>query len=156
MDPRIERMQEKHIAAVVALEQACQLSSRGQAGYQKALQDRRSILLVVTHSVACGSPSEVIAIFSALMIVDELQIDNLAVGEGFRRNGLATILLGEALRISTEQGMSTAFLEVRASNFAAINLYERNGFIVAGRRKGYYQNPLDDALTMSLTLCKHT
>jgi len=41
-------------------------------------------------------------------------------------------------------------LEVRASNFAAQNLYSKYGFIQAGIRRGYYTNDKEDALIMSL------
>jgi ribosomal-protein-alanine N-acetyltransferase len=151
---KIERMQEKHIATVVALEQACRLNSRGEAGYQKALQDARSVLLVMTPQLSWRLSSEIIAIFSAQIIVDELQIDNLAVAESHRRKGVATILLAKALEMAKEKGMNSAVLEVRANNFAAINLYEQHGFVIVGRRRNYYQNPSEDALTMTLTLCK--
>jgi ribosomal-protein-alanine N-acetyltransferase len=40
-------------------------------------------------------------------------------------------------------------LEVRASNVAAIALYEKYGFQQAGLRKGYYQNPREDAIIMT-------
>jgi [ribosomal protein S18]-alanine N-acetyltransferase len=152
---KIKRMQEKHIASAVALEQTCQLNSRGEIGYQKALQDARSILLVVTPELPWRSLPEIIAIFSAQIIVNELQIDNLAVAESHRRKGVATILLARALETAKEKGMNNAVLEVRANNFAAISLYERQGFIIVGRRRNYYQNPSEDALTMTLTLCKH-
>jgi [ribosomal protein S18]-alanine N-acetyltransferase len=41
-------------------------------------------------------------------------------------------------------------LEVRASNTAAQNLYEKNGFHQVGVRKNYYQNSnvSEDALVM--------
>ena len=62
----VEQMQEQHVTAVVALEQDCRLSSRGESGYRKAIQDERSLLLV-----GLAEPAEVIALFSALMVVDE-------------------------------------------------------------------------------------
>ena len=37
-------------------------------------------------------------------------------------------------------------LEVRAGNTAAIRLYEKHGFLLAGRRKNYYEKPVEDAL----------
>jgi ribosomal-protein-alanine N-acetyltransferase len=151
---KIERMHEKHIATVVALEKTCRLNSRGKTSYQKALQDERSILLIVRPDLSWGSLPEVIAIFSGQIVVDELQIDNLAVAETHRRKGIATILLAKALEAAREKGMNNAVLEVRANNFAALNLYKQHGFIIVGRRKDYYQNPLEDALTMTLTLCK--
>ena len=43
-------------------------------------------------------------------------------------------------------GDEAATLEVRAGNAAAIRLYEKHGFLLAGRRKKYYENPVEDAL----------
>ena len=39
-------------------------------------------------------------------------------------------------------------LEVRRSNYAAIHLYEREGFQAAGMRRRYYQDNGEDALVM--------
>jgi len=44
--------------------------------------------------------------------------------------------------------MRRATLEVRRSNLAARHLYDRFGFLVAGVRKGYYSNPVEDALVL--------
>jgi ribosomal protein S18 acetylase RimI-like enzyme len=44
-------------------------------------------------------------------------------------------------------------LEVRASNYSAINLYESIGFMKDAIRPNYYSgNPKEDALLMSLGL----
>ena len=40
-------------------------------------------------------------------------------------------------------------LEVRASNMKAQNLYQKYGFAVVGRRKGYYSDDGEDALIMT-------
>jgi ribosomal-protein-alanine N-acetyltransferase len=74
----------------------------------------------------------------------ESEILNLAVDPGERRSGVARALLNEALA-----GAPGAwFLEVRASNAAAIRLYEQAGFERAGRRDGYYREPAEEALVM--------
>ena len=43
-------------------------------------------------------------------------------------------------------------LEVRAGSVGAIALYGGLGFVVVGRRKGYYREPVEDALLMKLEL----
>lgn len=150
MELEIALMRKENIAAVVALERECLLSSRGEDGYLKLLQDDRWLLLVAVQSL------QVTGIFTGLMIVDELQIDNIAVADGWRQKGIATELLTTALGIAQKKQMMSAILEVRASNFPALRLYERQGFTIAGRRKSYYQNPPDDALLMLLNLGKYT
>lgn len=84
----------------------------------------------------------------------EAHILNICVHPDFRRRGIAWQLLHELLDIARIAESATAFLEVRPSNEGAIALYERAGFGVAGRRRGYYPAPFgrEDALVMSRRL----
>jgi ribosomal-protein-alanine N-acetyltransferase len=81
---------------------------------------------------------------------DEAEILNLAVAPESRRRGYATALTQEALRDFLGQGVRRVFLEVRASNRAAIAFYEGLGFRGAGRRAAYYDKPREDAVCMTL------
>ena len=73
-------------------------------------------------------------------------INNIAVDPGFRRSGVGTALLSGLIRAGTEEGLSRLCLEVRASNTAAVSLYEKNGFHRVGARRGYYTAPKEDAV----------
>jgi len=75
---------------------------------------------------------------------DEYEILNLAVDPRARRHGVARQLLQNEL---TEHH-GVWFLEVRESNFEAVQLYESLGFRRIGRRSGYYQNPPEPGLVM--------
>jgi ribosomal-protein-alanine N-acetyltransferase len=81
-------------------------------------------------------------------IFDELHINNLAVLPAWRRRRIATELLRHKLESATAAGARRATLEVRASNTAARQLYERFGFRPAGVRKGYYTSPCEDAVIL--------
>lgn len=81
-------------------------------------------------------------------VMDELHINNLAVLPEFRRQGVASVLLTYVLREGVELGARSATLEVRRSNEPARRLYERFGFSVAGVRREYYTNPVEDALVL--------
>ena len=74
-------------------------------------------------------------------------IMNVAVDPEARRTGVATAL-PEALleRVGDDRARYT--LEVRQSNAAAIELYQRFGFRTAGLRRRYYQDNGEDALIM--------
>ena len=74
---------------------------------------------------------------------DEREILNLAVDPARRRRGMARMLLAAAMGAK-----SAWFLEVRASNTAAIRLYESVGFQPAGLRKDYYYGPSEDCIVM--------
>jgi [ribosomal protein S18]-alanine N-acetyltransferase len=84
------------------------------------------------------------------VIFDELHINTLAVAGAERRKGLATHLLKEVLAEARREGARKATLEVRASNAAALALYQRLGFTVAATRPNYYTNPVEDALILWL------
>ncbi len=82
----------------------------------------------------------------------EWEIENLVVGQPFRRRGLAATLLRRFFDLASRQGGQAVFLEVRASNAAARALYARFGFIESGRRRHYYHSPLEDAVLYRLPL----
>jgi ribosomal-protein-alanine N-acetyltransferase len=83
------------------------------------------------------------------LIVDEMHILNVAVAPAWRRQGLARWLLGFAMRKAAREGASRAFLEVRESNREALSLYEGLGFVRVGARRGYYSEPLEDAVLLA-------
>lgn len=82
------------------------------------------------------------------LICGELQIQNLATSPRYRRRGIAQALLTYVIERSQQLGLQSAWLEVRESNQAAINLYVVCGFELQGRRKGYYQDG-EDALLLA-------
>jgi tRNA threonylcarbamoyladenosine biosynthesis protein TsaB len=80
---------------------------------------------------------------------DEFEILNVAVARSNRRRGIASGLVKAALEWSRTAGARRAYLEVRASNEAAIALYVRHEFCICGRRARYYQHPVEDAMVLS-------
>jgi ribosomal-protein-alanine N-acetyltransferase len=72
---------------------------------------------------------------------------NVAVDLDCQRSGVASALLAE-LYVQVEEENARFTLEVRRSNYAAIYLYEREGFRAAGVRRRYYQDNGEDALVM--------
>lgn len=80
----------------------------------------------------------------------ELHIGNLAVVRGLRRKGIGSILLRTLLRKAEKSGTEIVTLEVRASNSAAIRLYEKFGFAAVAVKRDYYRNEGEDALVMVL------
>ena len=81
--------------------------------------------------------------------VDEGYIDNIAVREEYRRQGVGEALLGAFIRFGTEK-LAFLTLEVRPSNEPAIRFYMKHGFAQVGRRKNFYSAPKEDALLMTL------
>ncbi len=82
------------------------------------------------------------------LVMDEIHINNVAMRPQFRQQGIGTALLQHVLAEARTLGARRATLEVRASNAGARRLYERLGFYVAGTRRNYYSNPVEDALIL--------
>jgi ribosomal-protein-alanine N-acetyltransferase len=62
---------------------------------------------------------------------------------------VATALVAEA--VALEDG--ALFLEVRSSNTAARNLYQKLGFSEIGLRRNYYASPPEDGIVMRFQSC---
>jgi len=83
-------------------------------------------------------------------LAGELELHKIAVESRWQRQGHASRLLEFFIRCGRSWGSERAVLEVRASNDAAIRLYEKYSFRLAGRRPGYYDKPVEDALLYEL------
>ena len=79
------------------------------------------------------------------VVDDDVQILNIAIDIPFQHRGYGKQLLSYFLDQFNED--SSIHLEVRKSNFPAINLYLKFGFHEAGTRKGYYSDG-EDAIIM--------
>lgn len=76
--------------------------------------------------------------------IDHIDILSIAVKPKHRRSGIAKLLFKHLENKNTES--LPYFLEVRASNISAINLYESLNFKNISSRKNYYKDPIEDAL----------
>ena len=82
----------------------------------------------------------------------EAELLNLAVLPAFRRLGMGARLLDQVLQEAARRGALELFLEVRDSNPGALRFYERFGFKLKSRRRGYYSHPPADALVLHRSL----
>jgi len=91
----------------------------------------------------------------AMSGADEMHLLNLTVAPALQRRGHSRTLLDALEGHCRERGLGTLWLEVRASNQRARQLYARRGFREVGVRRGYYPAGAarrEDAIVMSLTL----
>lgn len=150
----IRRMTEHDLLEVVGIEQTCGLSPWGWEAYHAELgKGSAAIMLVAFGSDELSDDGRALAGYIvARVIADELHVNNVAVRPGLRRHGIGTELLRAVLRQGSALGSTMAWLEVRAGNQAAQKLYESCGFQVAGRRRNYYNLPVEDALIMNASM----
>jgi ribosomal-protein-alanine N-acetyltransferase len=89
------------------------------------------------------------------VVDDEAELLAVAVEPGHRRRGAARRLLDAVIGHARDRGARTLFLEVGADNPGARTLYDSLGFVVVGKRAGYYPRPgraPADAFVMRLNL----
>ncbi len=82
-------------------------------------------------------------------VLDEAHICTLAVRPEWRGRGLGELLLASLIECAMGHHAEVVTLEARVSNTKAQNLYQKYGFTVVGRRKGYYSDNGEDALIMT-------
>ena len=96
-----------------------------------------------------------IGYYVAMAGVDEMHLLNLTVAPVYQRCGHARTLLDALQRHCRERGLPRLWLEVRAGNERALQVYAVRGFVEVGRRRGYYpagKGQREDAIVMSLPL----
>lgn len=96
------------------------------------------------------SGNDLIGYIGFQTVADETSVFNVAVAPDFRRNGIGKALVGKMIGEAEKSGVNAIFLEVRASNLPAINLYESEGFVFFGLRKNYYDDPKENAFILRL------
>ena len=141
----IERLaEERDLDGVLEVEAASFTNPWTRDMYAWELQNRSMCHILLVRTPECP-----VAGFCAFWLVfDEIHINNIALRPGFRAQGIGTALLREVLDAGRTLGARRATLEVRASNEGARRLYERLGFYVAGVRRNYYTEPVEDALIL--------
>lgn len=96
-----------------------------------------------------GDPARAVGFLVAQTGTPEWELENIAVLPECRRQGVARALLSALLSQAHSLLAERILLEVRASNQAAIRLYEASGFRMLARRRDYYRNPPEDAVILA-------
>ena len=132
------------LAAVCAIEQQVQYAPWTEKLFSDGLD--RHLCLVAEKE------TRIVGFAIVQFIVDEASLLNIAVEPKQQKQGIGRLLLAEIISQSTAKKATTVFLEVRASNQRAIEMYQQAGFNEMGLRKNYYPtaNGKEHAVMMAL------
>ena len=130
------------VDAIVALERAS-FPDPWSAQSFRAFLARETARIVV----AARGP-ELLGYAIVAWVLDEAELANIAVTPAERGQGIGAMLLDRCIDDLTALGVRTVHLEVRAANMVAQKLYASRGFAPVGRRAGYYEHPVVDAVLM--------
>ena len=107
------------------------------------------IALVATSEADAG---QVIGFVIAGCATAEWEIENVVVTRERRNQGIGIKIIRELLLRAQAAGATSVLLEVRESNLASRQLYEKAGFRTQGRRRNYYHDPEEDALLLCFSV----
>jgi len=136
----LRRATSDHIEEILSLA----AKASGAALWPRAVYER--ITIDGAYIVMVAHDSSLQGFIVAHDLGEEVEIENIAVAIEYRRKGLGSELLSVVTREAESRRCKSLVLEVRESNTAAIKFYENHGFSEAGRRRGYYAGPVEDAL----------
>jgi [ribosomal protein S18]-alanine N-acetyltransferase len=105
-----------------------------------------------SHFLLARQDKGIVGFIAGRRVGSEGEVLNLAVLPQLRRQRVAKSLVEQLLQIFAGQGISEVFLEVRQSNAAAVAFYRNFGFRQVGERPGYYRDPPESAVILSLCL----
>lgn len=138
----VRAMRSGDVPAVAELEAQIFSQPWSAQGFWDALALPDTVFLVAEEE------HRILGYIGMYLSIDEGEITKVAVAPDARRQGVGQELLLQIKREAKQRAVGRLVLEVRTSNEGAIALYEKNGFSVAGVRKGFYEHPKEDAYIM--------
>ncbi len=130
------------VTDIAEIERLCFSSPWSETAIKEAMANANCFFKAVKGSKTVGY-------VSFYTVLDEGYINNIAVLPELRQQGIASLLMNRVVDFIGEKALSFMTLEVRASNKAAINFYEKFGFKKEGERKNFYTDPQENALIMT-------
>ena len=145
MNINIRRMTLDDIEQVVAIDQGSFSLPWPERSFRFEVTDNPA-----SRAWVAESDGKIVGMIVAWLFVDEVHIATIATHPDFRRQGIASRLLTHVLQYVMSEGAKSSFLEVRAGNTIAQEMYRKLGFEESGRRPRYYKDNGEDAILMTL------
>jgi len=148
IEARFEALTQEYLDAVLRVEKQSYAHPWLRSNFDDSLKSGYQAQLLMADATLLGY-------FVAMKGVDEVHLLNITVAPDYQRQGWAQVMLDALALWARGQGAEWLWLEVRAGNVRAIEVYEAHGYRRVGQRKNYYPSghgQREDALVMSLRL----
>ena len=147
----VREFSQQDLPTIVTIQSQCPSTAQWSEGDYLRLAAEPGGMILVAESTNLASPT--LLGFAAIhRVMDEAELRNMAVAPESRRQGVGRALLDAAAMRLLAARVERIFLEVRASNHTARELYRSVGFTVRSMRKDYYHHPTEDALVMEMQI----
>ena len=143
-----EPMSDARLDAVLAIEQSAYSHPWSRRNFSDSIAAGYQLQCLVAGA-------ELLGYFVAMAGYREVHLLNITVAPAHQRQGWARVMLDALALWSRGQQAEWLWLEVRAGNIRARQIYEHCGFVRVGLRKGYYpagHGQREDAVVMNLRL----
>ena len=151
LDARIRKARKGDIDRIIDIERSWHhLSHWSIDSYYRLLNDDSFTSSFVAEIEGENGRPNIVGFVIFHVAADVSEIYNIAVENGYARSGIGQQLMTATIHESARRKATKVVLEVRKSNNPAINFYLKFNFRIAGERKNYYSNPVEDAYVMDL------
>ena len=151
LDVRIRKVRKGDIDRIIDIERSWHhLSHWSIDSYYRLLNDDSFTSSFVAEMENENGRPNIVGFVIFHIAADVSEIYNIAVESSHARSGVGHHLMAAAIHESSRRKASKVVLEVRKSNNPAINFYLKFNFRIAGERKNYYSNPVEDAYVTEL------
>ncbi|MDD6736145.1 MAG: ribosomal protein S18-alanine N-acetyltransferase [Clostridiales bacterium] len=137
---RLERITPEDCAELAELDKRCFAVPWSEKSFREETENSLATYVLAKED------GKIIGYCGFWKVYGEVQVTNIAVLPEYRHRGVASALIDEML--AQCEGEEQFVLEVRASNSAAVSLYEKYGFKRAGVRRHFYRSPDEDGIVM--------
>ena len=153
LEVRIRKVRKSDVDRIVDIERSWHhLSHWSIDSYYRLLNDDSFTSSFVAELEEESGSNSIVGFVIFHIAADVSEIYNIAVENGHARSGIGKQLMTAAIEESARRKARKVILEVRKSNNPAINFYLGFTFTIAGERKNYYSNPIEDAYVMELDI----
>lgn len=148
---KIRTFEKEDVRSILAIQDKSPQAARWvEFDYTRLAKDPYGLILVAESDSLDRAP--ILGFAACSIVVDEAELRNIAVDPSYQRRGIGRALVVDAFGRLVKRGAKRIFLEVRASNLPAQELYFSLGFSLSSIRKHYYQNPSEDAWVLFRSL----
>ena len=140
---RVDAMREEDIPQIQTIEREIFPTPWPRNAYYRELHHNRT-----AHYLVLRRDDEIVGYAGLWKMSDEAHITTVGVKAGEQGKGYGHALMVALIQRAYQLGSRWMTLEVRPSNDVAVRLYEKFGFKVIGRRRGYYTDNNEDAIVM--------
>lgn len=138
----IKKMELSHVDMVYEIEELSFITPWSKKSIKDEVKNKTGRYIVIMDQ------DKVISYGGFWLVLDEANINNVAVHPDYRGKGISKLLMDNLIEIAVSEGAKTMYLEVRSSNSIAQKLYKGLNFKMIGLRSRYYIDTDEDAIVM--------